>query len=122
MAGQWEPYFRPTTRVHDSGFRCFECGYLQIGDNNKAKKKVIIARGVDHITNWLFSLDNTAVPFDMDLLRDGNIRLFNCKQPIFWDIPGFSDAGITANKRWDVHCYYDNLDDLWEKQNAKEEK
>ena len=35
-SGIWEPYFKPTTRVHDSGYRCFECGYLQIGDKNKA--------------------------------------------------------------------------------------
>ena len=38
--GIWEPYFKPTARVHSSGFRCFECGYLQIGDKNKAVKKV----------------------------------------------------------------------------------
>lgn len=25
-SGIWEPYFKPTTRVHSSGFRCFECG------------------------------------------------------------------------------------------------
>ena len=38
----WEPYFRPSTRVHSSGFRCFECGYLQIGDDKKAKKKIVL--------------------------------------------------------------------------------
>lgn len=43
--GIWEPYFKPTARVHSSGFRCFECGYLQIGDKNKAVKKVVIATG-----------------------------------------------------------------------------
>ena len=47
-SGIWEPYFKPTARVHSSGFRCFECGYLQIGDKNKAVKKVVIATGVDH--------------------------------------------------------------------------
>ena len=45
-SGIWEPYFKPTVRVHSSGFRCFECGYLQIGDNNKAVKKVVIAGSV----------------------------------------------------------------------------
>ena len=119
---RWEPYFRPTTRVHDSGFRCFECGYLVAGDDNKAIKKVVIARGVDHITNWLFSPTGEAVAFDMDLLRDGNIRIFNHKQPLFWDIPGFSDATITPQKNRDPFHDYDELDRLWEKQSEKEAK
>ena len=116
---KWEPYFKPTTRVHDSGFRCFECGYLQIGDDNKAAKKVVIARGVDHITNWLFGLTGEAVAFDMDLLRDGNIRIFNHQRPLFWRIPGFSDASITPFKE-DPFYPYDSLDELWEAQNEKE--
>lgn len=119
---RWEPYFRPTTRVHDSGFRCFECGYLVTGDDNKAIKKVVIARGVDHITNWLFSPTGEAVAFDMDLLRDGNIRIFNHRQPLFWDIPGFSDAAITPQKNRDPFHDYDELDKLWEEQSKKEAK
>ena len=118
-AGVWEPYFRPSTRVHDSGFRCFECGYLQLGDDKKAKKKIVIARGVDHITNWLFSPNDNAVQFDMDLLRDGNIRIFNHRGQLFWSIPGFSDASITPNKEDPFH-EYDMLDEIWEEQNKKE--
>ncbi len=118
---RWEPYFRPTTRVHDSGYRCFECGYLVMGEDSKAAKKVIIARGVDHITNWLFSPTGEAIPFDMDLLRDGNIRIFNHTQPLFWNIPGFSDANITPRKEDPFH-EYDKLDEIWEKQNNEEAK
>lgn len=118
---KWEPYFKPTTKIHDSGFRCFECGYLVMGDDKKAAKKVVIARGVDHISNWLFSpTGGDGVEFDMDLLRDGNIRLFNHKYPLFWEIPGFSDATITPQKyNRDPFHDFDKLDELWEKQNEK---
>lgn len=116
---KWEPYFRPTTKKHDSGFRCFECGYLVMGDDRKAAKKVIIARGVDHISNWLFSPLGEGAQFDMDLLCDGNIRIFNHKQPIFWSIPGFSDATIIPNKVEAFWQEYDELDEIWEKQNQK---
>ena len=69
--GIWEPYFKPTTRVHSSGFRCFECGYLQIGDKNKVVKKVIIAIGVDHITNFRLLTIAKGVPqeINLDLLK-----------------------------------------------------
>jgi hypothetical protein len=118
----WEPYFRPTRRVHDSGFRCFECGYIVLGNDKKAKKKVVIARGVDHISNRIFSLiEEKAVQFDMDLLRDGNIRIYSFGRPLYWRIPGFSDATITYVKEDPFHDY-DMLDELWEQQNAKEEK
>lgn len=115
MARQWEPYFRPTTRVHDSGFRCFECGYLQIGDDKKAKRKVIIGTNVDHISNWLFSLSDEGRRFDMDLLRDGNIRIFNHKQKLFWSLPGWSDAEIVD---CEDHAYpdYAELDKIYERQ------
>ena len=119
MAGEWEPYFRPSTRVHNSGFRCFECGYLKIGPDNKAEKKVVVARGVDHISNWLFSPAGETTAFDMDLLRDGNIRIFNHQRPLFWDIPGFSDASITPEKGTQIFYEYDKLDAIWEEQNER---
>lgn len=116
-SGIWEPYFRPTTRVHDSGFRCFECGYLQVDtETNKTAKKVIIARGVDYITNRLFDFhDEPPARVYMDLLKDGNIRLFCHRQQLLWNIPGFSDAGITTLKNRDFHNY-DRLDEIWEKE------
>ena len=110
----WEPYFRPTRKVHDSGFRCFECGYLVLGDDYKAAKKVVIASGVDHISNWFMNCDKpTAI--DMDLLLDGNIRVFRHGHDLFWDIPGWSDACITITKPFD----FGDLDRLWKEQNEE---
>lgn len=116
----WEPYFRPTRRVHDSGFRCFECGYLQVGDDKRAAKKVIIGVSVDHISNWLFNSplgDGTAI--DMDLLKDGHIRLFNHKQRLYWSLPGWSDAEIVGHLSQACPSYTE-LDAIYEHQKQKE--
>lgn len=103
----WQPYFRPTRKVHDSGYRCFECGYLKMGDGRKALKKVVVARGVDHI--------ESANGAHMDLLRDGNIRVFRFGKRLFWSIPGFSDAAITDMESF-ADPSYDELDKMWEEQ------
>ena len=120
-SGIWEPYFKPTTRVHSSGFRCFECGYLQIGDKNKAIKKVVIAIGVDHITtSWSLTIAKGAPQeINLDLLKSGEVRIFNFKERLYWSIPGFSDAHITAieENAWPV---YENLDETWKKQSESE--
>lgn len=119
---KWEPYFRPTTRVHASGYRCFECGYLVVGKDLKAEKKVVVRRHVDHIANWFPWRNepwNTGI--NMDLLKDGNIRLFSNSvgKRLHWNIPGWSDADITEDDN--VIPSYGDLDAMWEKQN-KEEK
>ena len=115
-SGIWEPYFKPTTRVHDSGYRCFECGYLQIGAKNKAVKKVVIATGVDHIMNFEWS--GRPQEIHLDLLKSGEIRIFNNVKRPYWSILGFSDAHITAIKEnaWPA---YEDLDEIWKKQTEK---
>ncbi len=128
MKNTWEPYFRPTRRVHDSGFRCFECGYLIMSGYARAEKKVIIGTNVDNISNFDF---DSEVEVSMDLLLDGNIRLFNYKNSLFWDIPGWSDARIISNTKKvygiqsdlesDIQEFYRGLDELWEKQNKKDD-
>ena len=115
-SGIWEPYFKPTTRVHDSGYRCFECGYLQIGDKNKAVKKVVIATGVDHIMNFEWS--GRPQEIHLDLLKSGEIRIFNNVKRPYWSILGFSDAHITAIEE-NAWPRYENLDEIWEKQEEK---
>ena len=130
MIGKWEPYFRPTRRVHDSGFRCFECGYLIMSGNARAEKKVVIGTYVDNISNADF--DGSIQEIRMDLLLDGNTRLFNHRYALFWDIPGWSDARITSNTKKvyaiqsdlesDIQEFYRSLDELWEKQNAKDQE
>lgn len=118
-SGIWEPYFKPTARVHSSGFRCFECGYLQIGDKNKAVKKVIIATRVDHImTSEWSATKSSPQEINLDLLKSGEIRIFNFKERLYWSIPGFSDAHITAIEE-NAWPRYENLDEIWEKQEEK---
>lgn len=117
----WEPYFKPTRRVHDSGFRCFECGYLQIGDGHKVEKKVILGVSVDHISNWLFNGGplGEGTSIDMDLLRDGHIRVFNNNYQLFWSLPGWSDAGIVAHPSQACPSYA-GLDEMYEYQKENE--
>lgn len=116
-SGIWEPYFKPTTRVHDSGYRCFECGYLQIGAKNKAVKKVVIATKVDNIMNSDWS--RVLQEIHLDLLKSGEIRIFNNEKRPYWFIPGISDAYITTNKEKAYPAYKD-LDEIWKKQSEKE--
>lgn len=115
-SGIWEPYFKPTTRVHDSGYRCFECGYLQIGAKNKAVKKVVIATRVDNIMNSDWS--RVLQEIHLDLLKSGEIRIFNNGKRPYWFIPGISDAYITTNKEKAYPAYKD-LDEIWKKQEEK---
>jgi len=115
-SGIWEPYFKPTARVHSSGFRCFECGYLQIGDKNKAVKKVVIATGVDHIMN--FEWPGGAQENHPDFFKNGGKRIFNNVKRPYWSILGFSDAHITAIEE-NAWPRYENLDEIWEKQEEK---
>ena len=116
----WEPYFRPSTRVHSSGFRCFECGYLQIGDDKKAKKKIVLRTKVDHIATQ-YGLDfvrSTKINIDLDLLKDGNIRIFHHNDQLYWNALLSSDAFIVNNKKI-AYPAYDELDALWGKQEEK---
>lgn len=115
-SGIWEPYFKPTTRVHDSGYRCFECGYLQIGAKNKAVKKIVIATRVDNIMNSDWS--RVLQEIHLDLLKSGEIRIFNNVKRPYWAILGFSDAHITAIEE-NAWPRYENLDEIWGKQEEK---
>lgn len=118
----WEPYFRPSTRVHSSGFRCFECGYLQIGDDKKAKKKIVLRTRVDHITTE-YGLDfirSTKINIDLDLLRDGNIRIFHHNDQLYWNTLLSSDAFIVNNKEI-AYPAYDELNALWEKREKEKD-
>lgn len=113
----WEPYLKPTRKVHDSGYRCFECGYLQLSESgNRAAKKIIIATYVDHISNYLFP--EKSVNLDFDLLRDGHIRVFSSRGNLYWRIPGWSDAMITSEIE-KASPSYDILDELYNKRDGK---
>lgn len=111
----WTPYFKPTTSRHDSGFRCFECGYLVMGFDKKAAKKVIVGTNADNISSHSLGFMGPAVGFQMDLLLDGNIRVFSHKTRLWWHIPGWSDASIT-DKEDGYMCNDDFINKLYERQ------
>ena len=54
----------------------------------------------------------------LDLLKSGEIRIFNNGKRPYWFIPGISDAYITTNKEKAYPAYKD-LDEIWKKQEEK---
>ncbi len=76
-------YCKPTKYVHDSGFRCFEIGYCELGGNNKVLDKLVLGQCSDHLwfTDVLRNLDS----LNMDLTKDGYIRFFSHKNIFTWD-------------------------------------
>jgi hypothetical protein len=76
-------YIKPNRKVHDSGFRCFEVGYMELGKGNKVKDKLVLGEYSDHImTSYTDKIDWIS----MDLTLDGYIRLWDFKdKPIHWE-------------------------------------
>jgi len=79
-------YIRPNRRKHDSGWRCFEVGFITLKDN-RVDDKLVLSTGSDHL---YLSYDQTliqklSIPLNMDLTLDGYIRLW-CRQGIIeWE-------------------------------------
>ena len=71
-------YIKPTMKRHDSGYRCFEVGYLTTKDNLKMKEKKVLEEYSDHIWN------HDGLEISMDLLLDGYIRIFDNNIIIAW--------------------------------------
>ena len=71
------PYIKPTRRVHDSGYRCFEVGYCWQENDDKFHSRSIGTHS-DHI--WIRAFDFlNDLPIDsinIDLTREGYIRFF----------------------------------------------
>lgn len=67
------PYFKQTMRMHDSGYRAFEIGYITLD----MTKKAILAKHSDHVS-WMENLlnRNRRVSFNMDIAAGGEIRIF----------------------------------------------
>lgn len=95
-----QPYIKPTRYIHDSGFFCFEVGYiLKIDDKNRVTEKQVLGKGSDHIYQDYSMLSSKKEPFslNMDLTRDGHIRLFTHKEgkTLAWeDETCFSSMGL----------------------------
>lgn len=117
----WVPYFKPLRKLHDSHYRCNEVGYIKMAyPNLRLEKKVVLGTGVDHICNYNFTPDNQKTAINMDVSKDGYIMLYNHKSPLYWYVPGFSDAYITDNS--DFAMSDEDLEKMWEKQNKGGEK
>lgn len=92
-------YIKPNRYVHDSGYRCFEVGYLTLKDDGKrSDEKLVLSTGSDHFWHHRGFLENTPpLEFSMDILLDGYIRLFPVEDKIFtwensynWVVSSFS--------------------------------
>ena len=77
-------YIKPTRYIHDSGFRTFEVGYCKIGGNNKVVEKMPLGSCSDHIGIDNLVAQNKDIDINLDLTRDGYIRIFS-EFKILWD-------------------------------------
>lgn len=81
-------YIKPTRFKHDSGYRCFECGYiLEMTDKNTVKRKQVLSTGSDHIYQDYMSLIENKPKYclNMDLTMDGYIRLWSHHGKVVWE-------------------------------------
>ena len=96
-------YIKPTRNKHESGFRCFEVGYiLKMSDDNRVIKKQVLGRDSDHIYQDGLILIGKGKPFclNMDLTMDGYIRLFSHGLELRWEGEmALSSAEIVAKNR-----------------------
>lgn len=115
----WVPYFKPTRRLHDSHYRCNEVGYVQMTyPTIRMEKKVVLGTGVDHISNYNFT-HSRKTGINIDVSKDGYIMFCNLESPLWWYVPGFSDAYITDSSEFAISD--EDLEKMWEEQNNKKE-
>ena len=76
------PYMKPNRKKHDSGYRCFEVGYLTIKDK-KCKEKIVLSEHTDHVQSCDYEHRGLFM-VNMDLLLDGYIRFFEHGKIISW--------------------------------------
>ena len=83
----WNPYIKPTRRLHDSGYRVFEVGYCVVSGAKVIKKKVL-GSCADHIyedySAILLGKGNVWKGINIDLTRDGYIRFFSHHYNLTW--------------------------------------
>ncbi len=85
-------YIKPTKKLHDSGYACFEVGYLTT-KGARMDKKLVLGYS-DHI--WGYNHTKGLQGISMDLLLDGYIRLWDMgnKGNLWWE--GLTWVGSTA--------------------------
>lgn len=84
-------YIKPTKRIHGSGYRCFEVGYLTVGDDKKMKEKLVLNTYSDHIQLYNYNFEKVKGEMisdllpNLDLLLDGYIRIYKIgSQENYW--------------------------------------
>jgi hypothetical protein len=82
-------YIKPTKRIHDSGYRCFEVGYFMIGGNNKIKDKLVLGRHSDIIQLYCWDIieikGQEILEPNIDLTLDGYLRIYSLGSRIkYW--------------------------------------
>lgn len=96
----WECYIKPTTRAHESGFRCFEIGY-GVFNGGKIVKKVILSNYSDVVHLYDLFIRGAAFGSErfcprLDLMAGGYIRLLPSANPFHWIALASSDAMLEA--------------------------
>ena len=96
------PYIKPNRHVHDSGYRCFEVGYiLEMTEDRKVKEKQVLGEYSDHIYQDYMMLVGESKPFsiNIDLTTDGYLRFFSHGKTLAWDYEsGLSSMGLKVIK------------------------
>jgi hypothetical protein len=79
-------YIKPTRHIHDSGLRCFEVGYLTMGEDNRIKDKLVLGEYSDHIQLYNWDILETreqgklvweVLEPNIDLTTDGYLRIYS---------------------------------------------
>ena len=68
-------YIKPTRHKHESGFKCFEVGYLIINRQNRVEDKLVLGTYSDRIQ--LYEDFNNNLQPNLDLTLDGYIRIYS---------------------------------------------
>lgn len=90
-------YIKPTRYVHDSGFRTFEVGYIVLMEEGRVKDKIVLGTGSDHIyTDFMAQLKGKGIQINMDLTRDGYIRIWSHSGKLAWD-KGHNEMGAFSS-------------------------
>ena len=81
-------YIKPNRHVHESGYMCFEVGYLTRDKaRNRTNDKLVLNTYADHIDLGSMEMLRGRKPMsvNMDVLLDGYIRLWvRDETPIWW--------------------------------------
>ena len=76
-------YIKPNNKKHDSGFGCFEVGYLTV-ENARMKEKLVLGEYSDHIHLYEIFQKRETMMLNIDLLLDGYIR-FHARDILAWE-------------------------------------